>query len=59
MRSKKEVETEIEWREKEIESIKAEIKNKTFKQQDLEYMQSRLINLNFALTWCKWFLNKK
>jgi len=59
MRTEEEIQAEIDWREKEIESIRAEIKNKTFKQQDLEYMQNRLINLTFALTWCKWFLNKK
>ena len=59
MRSSEEVQAEIAWREKEIESIRTEIENKTYKEQDLEYMQSRLINLSFAITWCKWFLNKE
>jgi len=59
MRSKKEVQAEIDWREKEIESIKIEIKNKTYKEQDLEFMQGRIWNLTVAIEWCKWFLNSK
>ena len=59
MRSKKEVKAEIDWREKEIESINTEIKNKTYKEQDLDYMQGRVWNLMVAIEWCKWFLNSK
>ena len=59
MRSKKEVQAEIDWREKEIESINTEIKNKTYKEQDLEFMQGRVWNLIVAIEWCKWFLNSK
>ena len=59
MRSKKEVQAEIDWREKEIESINTEIKNKTYKEQDLDYMQGRVWNLMVAIEWCKWFLNSK
>ena len=59
MRSKKEVQEEIDWREKEIESIYTEIKNKTYKEQDLDFMQQRAWNLTVAITWCKWFLNDK
>ena len=58
MRNKKEVQEEINWREKEIESIQTEIKNKTYKEQDLDYMQGRIWNLTVAITWCKWFLNE-
>lgn len=59
MRNKKEVQAEIDWREKEIESINTEIKNRTYKKQDLDYMQGRVWNLTVAIEWCKWFLNKK
>jgi hypothetical protein len=56
MRSKKEVQEEIDWQEKEIESIRLEIENKTYKEQDLSFMQNRIWNLTVAITWCKWFL---
>lgn len=59
MRTKEEVQAEIDWREKEIESISTEIKNKTYKEQDLRYMEQRLVSLSFAVSWCKWFLNEK
>lgn len=59
MRRKKEVLAEISWREREIKSINTEIKNRTYKEQDLDYVQGRVWNLTVAIEWCKWFLNDK
>jgi hypothetical protein len=56
MRTKKEVEAEIDWREKELEKIR---NNPTSDNETAEYNQWRIQNLSFAVTWCKWFLNEK
>lgn len=54
MRSREEVQQEIEWREKEIENLRNMESNSD---DDLEYNRSRIQNLSFAIHWCKWFLN--
>lgn len=59
MRSKKEVQAEIDWREKEIESIREELEAEYYKNEDLDYLQGRIWNLTVAIEWCKWFLNEK
>lgn len=59
MRTEGEVLAEIDWRKKEVESIKTEISDKTYRESDLDYMQSRIWNLTVAIEWCEWFLNNK
>lgn len=56
MRSREEVLAEIDWREKELEKLR---ENPLLDGQTEEYNQWRIQNLNFALLWCKWFLNNK
>lgn len=59
MRSKKEVQAEIDWREKEIESIREELEAEYYKNEELDYLQGRICNLTIAIEWCQWFLNSK
>jgi len=59
MRSKKEVQAEIDWREKERESIREELEAEHYKNEELHYMQGRIWNLTVAIEWCQWFLNNK
>lgn len=49
MKTKEEVQAEIDWREKEIKRLQES-------NQVGEYSQWRIQNLTIALEWCKWFL---
>ncbi len=56
MRTKGEVQREIDWREKEIERLR---ENPTADEKTEEYNHQRIINMSFAVEWCKWFLNEE
>lgn len=55
MRTKEEVQAEIDWREKEIEEI---LKQPTKTYREVDYNQWRISNLRTSIEWCKWFLNE-
>ena len=55
MRTKEEVQAEIDWREKEIEAIKSKPVNSN---AEYDYNNWRISNLRTSIEWCKWFLNE-
>lgn len=55
MRTREEVQAEIDWREKEIEEI---LKQSTNSDGEIDYNQWRISNLRTSIAWCKWFLNE-
>lgn len=55
MRDRREVQAEIDWREKEIKRLKEDI---AYNQTE-EYNKWRIENLTYAVAWCKWFLKEE
>lgn len=59
MRSKEEVQSEIDWREETLKEIRLDLEKDSISEEQKKYLRGRITSLSFAMEWCKWFLYEK